>query len=93
MNFWLRDSSAVEQEAVNFKVRGSNPRRGAKNLYSAIVRQLADRKLLTSRSEVRILVAEQQKKIKHFAWLFCYFSGRCSALAESRSEHSERRSS
>ena len=31
LNFWLRDSSAVEQEAVNFKVRGSNPRRGAKN--------------------------------------------------------------
>ena len=26
----FRDSSAVEQEAVNFKVLGSNPSRGAK---------------------------------------------------------------
>ena len=29
----FRDSSAVEQEAVNFKVLGSNPSRGANESY------------------------------------------------------------
>jgi hypothetical protein len=32
METLLRDSSAVEQEAVNFKVLGSNPSRGAEFL-------------------------------------------------------------